>query len=356
MVQGEARDASPKSGPANVNLLSNFRNLGRFKRAEMAKGAILELISHDGQEVVTEVSLGLFNVLSEKPHLVQTIHHVYRISLPINALPVAVKELVSRLTTLTDPNVNVYAMESTGNLYKDIHIASVAGQLGLGAYSQRMLNAQWQRLKTSIPTSSDVDTISKFDTPLSNKLFAMITLELAKLSFHNELANPAAFEAYCAINPRFSTVITEHTETLQYNADAFATRELRRQQREEQARLADERARKAALKQSEERKKEKVKFEAQEKEQREMGERVREKMRAKRSKYTAAEARYVWRVMGRRVPVGAGKEGRGGFSLDDEKRTRRVPTRRKEVKKDMNSETNTQLNIRYPRVMIGFEK
>ncbi|KAH7082378.1 hypothetical protein FB567DRAFT_447357 [Paraphoma chrysanthemicola] len=307
MTQGEARDASPKSGPANVNLLSNLRNLGRFKRAEMAKGAMVELISHDGQEVVTELSLGLFNVLSEKPDLVRTVHRVHRISLQINALPVAVKELVARLTTLTDPDVNVYAMQSTGNFYKDIHIASVADQLGLSVYTQRMLNAHWQRLKTCIPTPSDVDTISKIDTPLGNKLFDMITLELAKLAYHNELPNPAAFEGYRTTNPRFSTAVTEHIEALQYKAEAFAAREARRQLREEQARAEDERARKAALKQSEERKKEKVKFQAREKEEKEMGDRVREKMRAKGSKYTAAEARYVWKVMGKRVPVGAGK-------------------------------------------------
>lgn len=307
MAQANHRTVSSNLGSANVNLLSTFRSFGRNKRAQMNGGALLELVTRDGQEVIAEMPLKLFNALSEQPKLLQTNDGVHRITLPPDVLPVAVKELVASITTLTDPAVNVYPMDSTGNLFKDIHIASAADQLGLRAYTQRMLNSHWQRFKTSIPAQSDVDIISKIDTPLGNKLFAMFARDFARLAFDSELPNPSAFQAYLATNPRFSAAITEQLAILRSNADAFAAREERRQQRERQAVLAKERAHKAALDQTKKRKKEQAKFDAQKKEEKEVGERVREKMRVKGSKYTAAEARYVWRVMGKRVPVGVGK-------------------------------------------------
>jgi hypothetical protein len=59
------------------------------------------------------------------------------------------------------------------------------------------------------------------------------------------------------------------------------------------------------MKESQKRARERVKFEAIKKEQAELGQTVREKMRHAGSKYTAKEARYIYNTSGKRVPVTA---------------------------------------------------
>jgi hypothetical protein len=306
LVKGKTDKTSAKPAHTKADRLFTFRALGRKKRAALATGPVIELVSHDGQEVVTQMSLRLFDALSEKKDLVKETKGVHRIWLLTDTLPVAVKTLIARVNKLTNPDVNVLPMESTGNLHKDIHIASAADQLGLSAYTQRMLNAHWQRLKTTIPTKADVDVICNIDTALGNKIFNIVSHDLAKLSWDGKIPNPTAFQEYLKTNHRFYTAVNEHFAKWESNAEAFAAREARRRRREEQQWQAEERARSVAMKESQKRARERVKFEAIKKEQAELGQVVREKMRHAGSKYTAKEARFIYNSSGRRVPVTGG--------------------------------------------------
>jgi len=313
MGQGPSNNASVKPAAA-PDALSKIRALGRHKRSTLAYGPVVELRDHNGQklrdlngeEVVTEMPLGLFKALSTKKEIVQESEGVQCIRLPEGTLPVSAKELVARVNLLTDPKTNVFPMDTTGNLFKDLQLASAADFLGLSWYTQRMLNVHWQRLKNTVPTPTDVDVICNVHTPLSNKLFKIVSHDLAKLSWDGEHPNPTAFEKYLTGNPRFSAAVNELYAKWEASAEAFQAREERRRRRAEEQWDAEERARKQAMEDNEQRAKERVKYEARKKEEAETGKIVREKMRHAGSKFTAKEAQYIWDTFSKRVPVTAG--------------------------------------------------
>ncbi|KAF2032352.1 hypothetical protein EK21DRAFT_110027 [Setomelanomma holmii] len=246
--------------------LSAIIALGRAKRATLAYGPEVELVNHDDSEIVTKMPLRLYEALTSNKELVTANMGVRPIVVPSGILPVSVKVLVSRVSTLTDPKVDVLAMKSTGNLHKDLQIASAAEALGLSKYTQSMVNAHWHRLKSNTLTPVDIHAISKVDTLLGNKWLAIFTRDLTVLIKRFEAA-------YTAIMTKWKS-----------DAKAFAVREARCQRRAEQEALAKEHARRVAAKQPEEHAKERAKYDAIKKE----------------------EAEYHYKVYGKRVPVAPG--------------------------------------------------
>jgi len=306
-AMAQAKTSNTQVKPAAApDALAKFRALGRSKRSTLAYGPVVQVRGPDGQEVLTELPLRLFEALSTKKEIVKESEGVHYICLPEGIVPVSAKELVARVNLLTDPKMNVFPMATTGYMFKDLHLASAADFLGLAPYTQRMLNAHWQRLKNTVPTPTDVDIICEVNTPLGNKLFKIVSHDLAKLSWDGEHPNPTAFDKYLAGNPRFSAAVKELYAKWEASAEAFQAREERRRRRAEEQWAAEERSRKQAMEESEKAAKDRVKYEALKKEEAETGKIVREKMRHAGSKYTAKEALYIWNRFSKRVPVTAG--------------------------------------------------
>jgi hypothetical protein len=303
----------PRGGSVQAGIgavLFEFRALGRKKRGALAHSALIEIRNHDDTEALGSIPIDLFIALSTKKGIIEHEHGISFIAVAEYLLPVAVKERIARIFSLGSPYVDVIAMETTGNLFKDIQIASAAEYLGLTAYTQRMFNMHWQRLKTTPPTKPDIEVLSNIHTSLGEKLLNVAAYDLAKLSWAGTLPNPDTFEKYLDENEAFGAMVREYYVQWEADAEAYAAGEERRRIKAEQQRLADEHAQgvaaKFSAKEKEERAKERANFEAIKKEDAEIGKIVRENMQKSGSKYTAREARYIWSTFGKRVPVAAG--------------------------------------------------
>jgi hypothetical protein len=299
-------DTNASELPAHVRALSAFIARGRKARGLLAHGAVLDILTHDNTSVVASLPLALFNALSSSNDIVDITSGNPHITLPPSVLHVSVKDLVSRLIPFSDPATTIAPMSPTGDLFKDLHIASAAESLGLTLYTQSMFNTHFARFKAGVPSPADLDAISKIDTPLGNKLFASVTLDLATLYWHNNLPNDSAFEAYCEQNTRVGDAVAKLCRQWVAADNAAAVREERRvwrakQKAEFEAKAAEQQAvikARAAEQQ--------LKFEAKAAATAQLGHVVRGKMRVKGSTYTAAEARYIWATFGKRVPVQMG--------------------------------------------------
>jgi hypothetical protein len=263
--------------PVHVSALSAFIACGRKARGLLAHGAAVDIFTHDGSETVASLPLALFTALSSSPNIVSQVSGTPRITLPTYILPVSIKDLISRITPFSDPSFNISPMSSTGDLFKDLHIASAAHFLGLTLYTQPMFNTHFRALKSRTPSPSAITAISAVRTPVGNNLFATITHDLATLYWDNALPDLAAFDAYCEVNTRVRDAV-----------DALCAKW---ESDERRVRVVKEQAKQQAM------------FAAKDKADAELGQVVREKMRVGGSKFTAAEARYVWATFGRRVPV-----------------------------------------------------
>jgi hypothetical protein len=263
--------------PVHVSALSAFIACGRKARGLLAHGAAVDIFTHDGSETVASLPLALFTALSSSPNIVSQVSGTPRITLPTYILPVSIKDLISRITPFSDPSFNISPMSSTGNLFKDLHIASAAHFLGLTLYTQPMFNTHFRALKSRTPSPSAISAISAVRTPVGNNLFATITHDLATLYWDNALPDPAAFDAYCEVNTRVRDAV-----------DALCAKW---ESDERRVRVVKQQAKQQAM------------FAAKDKADAELGHVVREKMRVGSSKFTAAEARYVWATFGKRVPV-----------------------------------------------------
>jgi hypothetical protein len=263
--------------PVHVSALSAFIACGRKARGLLAHGAAVDIFTHDGSETVASLPLALFTALSSSPNIVSQVSGTPRITLPTYILPVSIKDLISRITPFSDPSFNISPMSSTGNLFKDLHIASAAHFLGLTLYTQPMFNTHFRALKSRTPSPSAISAISAVRTPVGNNLFATITHDLATLYWDNALPDPAAFDAYCEVNTRVRDAV-----------DALCAKW---ESDERRVHVVKQQAKQQAM------------FAAKDKADAELGHVVREKMRVGGSKFTAAEARYVWATFGKRVPV-----------------------------------------------------
>jgi hypothetical protein len=263
--------------PVHVSALSAFIARGRKARGLLAHGAAVDILTHDGSKTVASLPLALFTALSSSPNIVSQVSGTPRITLPTYILPVSIKDLISRITPFSDPSFNISPMSSTGNLFKDLHIASAAHFLGLTLYTQPMFNTHFRALKSRTPSPSAITAISAVRTPVGNNLFATITHDLATLYWDNALPDPAAFDAYCEVNTRVRDAV-----------DALCAKW---ESDERRVRVVKQQAKQQAM------------FAAKDKADAELGHVVREKMRVGGSKFTAAEARYVWATFGKRVLV-----------------------------------------------------
>jgi hypothetical protein len=281
--------------PAHVRALSAFIARGRKARGLLARGVVLDILTHDNTSVVASPPLALFTALSSSPDIVHLTSSTPRITLPLSILPVSVKDLISRITPFSDPATTIVPMSSTGDLFKDLHIASAAEFLGLTLYTQPMFNTHFARFKAGIPSPAELDAISKIDTSLGNKLFASVTRDLATLHWHGTLSNESAFEAYCKVNTRVGNTVSKLCTLWVVADNAAAVREERQVWRAKQQAEVEAKAAKQQLK-----------FEAKAAANAQLGQVVRGKMRVQGSKYTGAEARYIWATFGKRVPVQMG--------------------------------------------------
>lgn len=165
--------------PGMGKALSAFRALGRQKRGSLARGPKVEIRSHDGQ-VLAPLPLALFNTLSTLENLVSVEKGISFITCYEYLLPVAIKDLVARVTPLANAKIDVMAMDSTNNMFKDIQIASAAEFLGLTAYTQHMFNAHWATVKTCLPSKKLISVLFKIRTPLGDKLLDILAHRMAK--------------------------------------------------------------------------------------------------------------------------------------------------------------------------------
>jgi hypothetical protein len=284
----KASNPSPSTAsnkPAHVSALSAFIARGRKARGLLAHGTVVDIVTHDGSEVVASLPFALFAALSSSPNIVSQVSDTPRITLPTYILPVSIKDLISRITPFSDPSFDINPMSSTGDFFKDLHIASAAQFLGLTLYTQPMFNTHFRALKSHTPSPSAITAISAVRTPIGNNLFATITHDLATLYWDNALPDPAAFDAYCEVNTRVRDAVDALCAKWESDERALAAREERR------VRVAKQQAKQQAM------------FAAKDKADAELGHVVRGKMRVGGSKFTAAEARYVWATFGKRVPV-----------------------------------------------------
>jgi len=297
--------------PGMGKALSAFRSLGRQKRGSLARGPKLEIRSHDSQ-VLASLPLALFNTLSTMENLVSMEKGIYSVICAEHLLPVAIKDLIARITPLANPNIDVVAMDSTGNLFKDIQIASAADFLGLTAYTQRMFNAHWATVKTCIPSEALVTTISKIRTPLGDKLLDILAHRTAEMTWDGD-HNDTNFEECLQDNERFDGMVKAFLSKWEASSKAFEAREANRRARAERRDLSAERRRetesRALAKAQKERANERAVFAAKAKEEAEVGKAVRAKIQAKGlrgSKFSPREVSYIYSHMGKRVPVSSG--------------------------------------------------
>jgi len=96
-----------------------IRAMDRKRRANLKNGKAVQIFDHEGDHVA-DTPLRLFETLSNKPEVLITKDGVGRIILPEYILPVAVKDLASRVLNLADPDQNVVHMATTDNLFKDL--------------------------------------------------------------------------------------------------------------------------------------------------------------------------------------------------------------------------------------------
>ncbi|EAT77915.1 hypothetical protein HBI56_191840 [Parastagonospora nodorum] len=326
---GGRRSTSPKDGHSNPVManstslkedsrkpgmgkeLSTFRALGRQKRGSFARGPKVEIRAHDGQ-VLASLPLALFSALSTVENLVLKDKSVFYVTCPEYLLVVAVKDLIARITPLANPNLDVMAMDTTNNLFKDIHIASAAEFLGLTAYTQRMFNAHWHLIKTCLPSQDLINLLTTIHTPLGDKLLDIIALRMAKHSWAGDY-NDSEFEEYLAENSRFDAMVKVYLAKWEASSKAFEAREAHRRSQAEHRDLAAERqlaAEYQALANAQkDRAKERAIFAAKEQEDVEVGVAVRAKIQTKGlkgSKFSPREANYIWTHMGKRVPISSG--------------------------------------------------
>jgi hypothetical protein len=285
MSSASSSSAATGPSPSHTNTLATLRALGRKKRGLLANGATVELRTHDGSQLVTQLPYALFTVVSEEVNLLEKFDDWYYICLPTYLIPAAIKDLVSRIVHFTNPSVDVVAMESTGILFNDLNIASAAEYLGMTSYTQRIFNQHWKRLMETLPSPADINAICKVDTPLAEKLLNVIAYNMAKLSRAGKLPNTTAFDEELIENSRFGAAVNAIFYKWDSNSEAFAAREERRKA------------------QTQYRAKERVKYAAIKEEDAKLGQAVREKMRHAGSKYTAQEAGYIYRIFGKRVPI-----------------------------------------------------
>jgi hypothetical protein len=303
--KGKGKGATPKAStssskdtsnmPAHVRALSAFIARGRKARGLLAQGPVVDIHLHDSSEVVASPPLALFTALSSTPDIVQHTSGTPYVTLPAYILAVSVKDLITRLTPFSDPATTIAPMSSTGDVFKDLHIASAAEVLGLTLYTQPMFNSYFARFKSSTPSPADLTAISRVATPLGNNLFASVIYDLATLYWHRNLPDHAAFDAFCEHNTRVRDAVDALCAKWQAADKSAALHEERRVARAKQQA-------KVAAKVAEQQRK----FAAKAAEDKALGQVVREKMRVKGSKYTGAEARYVWATFGKRVPVQSG--------------------------------------------------
>lgn len=288
-----------KSDSESVGGLNRFRSLGRKKRALLAKGDVLELIN-DSQAQVATMPLDLFYALSNKTDVVSQVDGAHRIELPAYTSEVAVKELVTRLSTFTNPSVDVSLMESTGSIVKDIHLASVAEFLGVTAYTQRMFTAHWHHFGKDLVFPTDITELCNVKTPLADKVVERAAYNVAKRYCNDTLPNDEAFKQYLTINTRFEDAVNVLLSKWKDAEDAA--------EESHKAYLVREERRQAKAKREQGRKQRDAKKAAEAKAYAAAGESVREKMRHAGAKYTALEAKYMYNTFGKRVPVAAGKK------------------------------------------------
>ncbi|KAH7392183.1 hypothetical protein DE146DRAFT_757924 [Phaeosphaeria sp. MPI-PUGE-AT-0046c] len=232
--------------PESIGGLNGVRGLGKKNRALLANGNILE-ICNNLQDVITTMPLDLFYALTNKAAAVNRVDGIFCAQLPAHTLYVAVKELVSRVSHISNPKMIV-------------------------------------------------------NVPLSDKLVGKVALNISFRSWKAELPNEEAFAAYLFTNERFGTAVNVYYtqwEGAQASHEAFLARE------ERQVKCKNDEARQKA-RQAEQQKRE-AKDAADAKTYAAVGALVREKMRHAGSKYTAAEARYIYSTFGRCVPVALGK-------------------------------------------------
>ncbi|KAJ4361997.1 hypothetical protein N0V83_010938 [Neocucurbitaria cava] len=285
------------------------RGLPFKQREALSKGYPVHFRKADGTFFEVTMPLPLFKATtSDKDLLVTTRNGVHQVTVPDHTNPAALKFFITHMNNLAAEQY-VGEVPFTKHMALNLHLCSVAEDLGMAKYTQYIFNGYYHRLKTEVPSRDDVESIGQVDTPLGNRLFNTVGHRLAVLAWDGEHPNHAAFEEYLTKNTRLATIVhdlfakregaIERQARLEERQARF---EQRRLEQEEADQLAAEREARMMAVEKERLAKDKKKWNAQKQKDADIRARVVEKKRAG-EKLTREEAAMHYAMYGKHVPV-----------------------------------------------------
>ncbi|CAO2653338.1 Nn.00g027490.m01.CDS01 [Neocucurbitaria sp. VM-36] len=280
---------------------TGVRGLPLKQRQALIKGPVVQFRKADGTILEETMALTLFHAATSDKSLVVATNEVHAVQLPDHADPGAFKFFIKHMNNLSSEEY-VGEVPFTKHMALNLHLCSVAEDLGMAAYTQYIFNGYYHRLKTEVPMPSDVEAIGQVNTPLGNKLFKTVGYRLAVLAWDDEHPNITAFNKYLAKNDRLAAIVDDSYAKRRAAAQRQAGVEERRLQEEEAARLAKEREEHEIATAKERSAKDKKKWAAQKQKDADVRARVMEKKRAG-LELTREEAAMHYEMYGKHVPV-----------------------------------------------------
>ncbi|KAF1842941.1 uncharacterized protein K460DRAFT_289945 [Cucurbitaria berberidis CBS 394.84] len=244
----------------------------------------------------------LFNAATSNKELVVTRDNgSHEVQLPKHAKSDAVKFFLTHMNNLASEKY-VREVPFTKNMELNLHLCSVADDLGMRQYTQYIFNGYYYRLQTTVPTPDDVKAIGKVNTPLGDKLFNTVGYRLAKLAWDGEHPNVTAFNTYLVTDTRLAAIVKDLYAKREAAARYQARLEEHRCQEKEADRLEKEHEKRDAAVTKEHLAKDKKKWTDLKHKDAEVRARVIEKKRSG-EKLTRQEAAMHYLMFCKRVPV-----------------------------------------------------
>jgi hypothetical protein len=269
--------------------MSALQALSREERSVLAEGEVVKFYRCDSYRCDRahkqgELPLAFFNAMSDKPTLLECDYDGKTIGIPEYMFyDHSLEMLLDLVTKFTDPDIEVKPIESTGDLTFDLRILAAADYYGMASFTQDLFNQVWERFNMTNPEYQDIKCLCKRIgmSPFRERLIHHLAETLAKHCAY-EHKRPA----YTWV---FMDVFDGYYSKYKFEADAAAAL----LQKETLRRVWEKDAPQEHV----------AWYVTTNKENASIGELVRQKMRRAGSKYTAQEARYIWKTFGKQVPI-----------------------------------------------------
>jgi hypothetical protein len=280
--------------PTKVDTLSALQALSREERIFLGEGEVVEIrfVASDPlyleHETVITVPRALLNALFDMDKFNPVDDRNYKVQLD-NWLDFDVQhidELISRVKEIADPDNEVIPFRSTGCFEDDLCMAEVASYLGLPSFAEGLFNQLWKHTNVSEPSYEDIETLCHNESRLTVSRMLCNTHARSRM-FRNTHARQLAerFSEVGSDVPKYETtcdwIVMDKFDKYYSKFKAATSLALAKDKARIEANdIATANTNTASI-----------------------GEVVRQKMRRAGSKYTAQEARYIWKTFSKQVPT-----------------------------------------------------